>query len=151
MKWPRLSETLDAVRDAWTCGACGRNERMSTEIVGVNIWREHDDDDEPLDVFIALCNSCADRIVEPHPRLYAAMDRHAPMPGAMPCCDDCKHRKGLHCAHPARATNGGPGTLRITFPEPMRCFVDGRRNGKRFGEVRTMYRGPCNCNGKEQA
>lgn len=146
--WPRLSDQRSA--DRHTCAECGKCDRLSTEVLNVSIWQEHDDADLPTHWYVALCEPCAKRIIKTHPRLYTPMDKNGPMPGAMPTCDNCRWRDGTSCAHPGMMFNGGPGVaLRMT--EPTVCFIDVRdKAGKRFGRRILQYNGPVSCDGRQE-
>jgi hypothetical protein len=146
--WPRLSQTLPH-RHPLTCQACGASFIDGGERLG--FWQEHDDQDQPERIFVPLCQKCADRIIEPHPRLYEKIDRNAPMPGGMPICIDCRFRDGLRCTHADLVTNGGDG-LRLTQVQPSVMFLDyrdkaARRRGKR---IVSYYRPVSACAGRIQ-
>ena len=141
---PKLSEDLLAsTGDRGHCGNCGREGETV-------LWREHDERDRPTETLVALCEACSDEIVEPHPRLYARVDRNQPIPGAMPICVACAHRAGLVCRSPLLKANGGPG-LPVRFPQPTVGFVDYRdpKTGRRRGERMVSYRaGGQECDGR---
>lgn len=144
--WPRLSTTLPHLHDPRYCGNCGTGEK-------VTLWIEHDDNDQPELKFVALCLDCADKIIEPHPRLYAGMQQNAPFPGAMAICLDCTKRTGLRCASPLAKFNGGAG-INISAPRPVTAFMDGTRKGpdgrrRRTGWVERFYpSAPTACTGR---
>jgi hypothetical protein len=101
--WPRLSVDLPHPRDYATCQACGRADDL------LQTWQECDADDQPEAIFVRLCQACARTIVDPHERLYIQLRPGAPAPGAMPCCEGCKHLDGLTCKSPLLLANGGTG------------------------------------------
>ena len=135
--WPKLSEDLPFARHPNVCQSCGQK--------GFNRWREHDDQDDPTDTIVILCDVC-DRIIKPHKRLYSKLQNSEPVPGAMEICLDCIHCKGLICRSPMRLANGGSG-LPIRFPKPMvMCvdFTDGSGHCVRFYPPGTIT-----CDGRE--
>lgn len=140
-KWPRLSRMVHR-REMTTCQSCGHACHVGSD---ADVWREHDDQDRPEEIFIVLCRRCADRIIEPHPRLYARQGRYDPMPGAMPVCQVCRHCVSLTCLSPLLLSKGGPG-LKIGGEPPTTAFVCKR--GGRGGAV-TIYSSPRTCEGKE--
>lgn len=103
--WPKLSETFPE-QEPDLCNAC-RAQPIAGE--GLTYWQECDDNDLPTLVFVVLCQACADQIIEPHPRLYRQKQANDIMPGAMPICGECIHRKGLGCQCPLAKANGGDG------------------------------------------
>jgi len=145
--WPRLSETLPHLNDPRFCGNCGTGEK-------VTIWIEHDEKDQPELKFVSLCIACADKIIEPHPRLYAGMGQNTPFPGVMDICLLCKHRSGLRCTSPLAKFNGGAG-INIAASKPITAFVDGTRTGpdgrrRRTGWIERIYpTAPTNCTGRQ--
>lgn len=144
--WPRLSETLPHAAHPKLCGNCGVHD--DTKLV--HVWIEHDVNDRPERRFVALCDACSDKIIEPHPRLYARMDENAPLPGVMDLCVDCKHRSGLNCSSPLAKFNGGDG-ISITADKPMVYHMDGRdKKGRRWSRWGQSYSNPPKaCTGKE--
>jgi len=102
---PRLSATLSPLRWPRACQRCAATE-------GLTFWQEHDDQDRRELVFVILCQRCADRLIESHPRLYRELGRNEPAPGVMVICEACRHRVGV-CQSPRAAANGGPG---LHFP-----------------------------------
>lgn len=144
--WPRLSETLSPAVSLVTCQNCGIEWPDTIER-----WREHDVHDRPERIIILLCTTCSSKIIEPHPRLYAKLDRWEPMPGSMlELCGNCRYRSGTRCTHPDLTVNGGPG-LQVTFPQPIRALVDGTRNGRRTGWMQVIWEGPPTaCAGKPE-
>jgi hypothetical protein len=145
--WPRLSDTLPHLNDPRFCGACGTGEK-------VTIWIEHDEHDKPELKFVSLCLACADKIIEPHPRLYAGMGQHTPFPGVMEICHDCTMRVGLRCTSPLAKFNGGKG-INISASKPFTAFMDGTRTGsdgrrRKTGWIERMYPDPpTNCSGRQ--
>lgn len=110
--WPKLSETLPNKSRL----ACNRCSSVKNDLT---FWIECDDNDQRQPVFIALCGTCADEIIEPHPRLYVQLLSGECMPGAMNVCDDCSFRDGLHCKSPAAKFNGGEGLAFVPPPQPI--------------------------------
>ena len=148
--WPRLSIDLKHARHLAVCQACGVVHNPHGR--ALHRWLEHDTDDQPEPVCVVLCDPCATRLIDPHPRLYRRMQHHEPLPGAMPICADCRHRADLACRNPDAAINGGPG-LSYTLPPPIRAFVDRTdANVRRRGGCEAVYVGPVSgCAGKEAA
>lgn len=142
-QWPKLSEDLKRDRSPIHCQACG--VVASHSLVR---WQEHDGADEPSPVAVVLCESCSDRLIEAHPRLYRRLGRNEPFPGTMRICWECPHRDGVRCRSPLLRSNGGPG---IRFPKAdATIHVDGIRNGRRFGEWYKRWSAePVHCEGKE--
>ena len=139
MTWPRLTDDLVGPRSPDRCQGCGAYARLTR-------WQEHDDADKPEPRVVVLCERCSGRLIEPHPRLYAALDPDAPVPGAMPLCLDCRFRAGVRCLHPDLKANGGPG-LEI-LPLPLRVLVC--RSPRRLSGWETIYPGPpLACQGRE--
>lgn len=105
---PGLSATLTGPIDPRRCRCCG-----SPHVAAVPLtrWVECD----PWDCVparpsvVVLCKRCADRLIEPHPRLYKQLDTLDPFPGCMSVCVHCVHRAGTSCRAPAAKINGGPG------------------------------------------
>jgi hypothetical protein len=128
----KLSETLTHPREPGRCQACGGPSTI--------VWTEHDDDDKPTLTHVLLCGRCSDQLIEVHPRLYAAADRHAPIPGVLAICFDCDHRVGLVC--------GGAATLATPVPAMCRVCMRGR-HGRRSGKwVKLWPHEPRSCGGK---
>jgi len=143
--WPRLSESLPRKPDPCSCQNCGES------VEDVHIWMEHDEADKPERRFVCLCDRCAGRLIDPHPRLYARVPDNAPIPGAMPLCVRCIHRSGLNCSNRLAAFNGGPG-LSITCAKPTTFHIDGRdkKTCRRFGRWENLYSSPPTaCTGRE--
>jgi hypothetical protein len=146
---PRLSADLAGPRHPERCQSCGAARDLFGEPVPLERWREHNEEDRPLRVLVILCGPCARRLIDPHPRLYAPVDRWAPWPGAMPLCSDCTHREGLQCQHPDLKTNGGPG-LELRFPQPSRVHF--LMYPRRLSGWHTQYHGPVEfCAGRTPA
>ena len=125
------------------CQQCRRS-------VGLTYWVECDDADEPTPVFVVLCKGCADKIIEPHPRLYREQALDTPMPGVMPICADCLSRKGLRCLSPVAMFNGGPDPG-LLF-EPKGSMVHICRSPRRLSGWHYLMPGPVtSCNGKAPA
>lgn len=135
--WPRLTETLTGSTRPGACRSCGEC------VFGANLelWREHDENDQPEPRFLWLCSRCSKELIEPHVRLYGTVNENSPAPGAMLLCVDCVHGKTGLCANPAAKMNGGSG-LNITVAPYSVAFVDGVRNGKRCGWRETIFEGP---------
>jgi hypothetical protein len=144
--WPRLSETLPLC-EPMRCGQCGETEENCTS--DIRLWQEHDASDRPEPIWFWLCQTCSDRIIEPHPRLYECVSEHAPAPGAMRICSDCPHRHKTRCSCPAAKLNGGPGIL-VNAVQPLVMHIDGRDSkGRRFGNWHKSYAlPPSGCSGK---
>ncbi len=144
--WPRLSVDLPGRKDPRICQSC------CTSAGPITVWQEHDADDQPEAVYVALCAPCGDRLIEPHPRLYAALKRHQPVPGVMEFCLLCRHYGGMRCNSDQALSNGGPG-LQIQHPPAGMMFIDGARGpkgGRRTGWQETIYTGPpTDCSGYE--
>lgn len=111
--WPRLTETLTGPKSPDACQACGANR--SPGDLALTHWLECDDNDQKEPKLVVLCKPCADRLIEPHPRLYHQLSTHEPFPGGMELCLACKHRDGVRCTNPDAQINGGPG-LKIKAP-----------------------------------
>lgn len=111
LRMPRLSETLP-YREATRCNRCGRTLPGAHDL---QIWQEHDELDRPQAIFVVLCKPCADRVVEPHARLYRLVLGNEPCPGVMDQCSACTHRHELRCRCPDMLANGGPG---VAFAAP---------------------------------
>lgn len=155
--WPKLSETLDGPRHPRMCQGCGAEHDAvigsGAKALRITLlrWQECDENDQPTPVIVVLCRSCSDALVEAHPRLYRQVSKYQPLPGTMDLCAACRHRDGLRCAHPDLRANGGIG-LEIRFPQPEVAFVDGIKDGRRFGYRQTLYTGPpTSCAGREVA
>ena len=142
--WPRLSETLPHAQHPKMCGNCG----VGDETKLVHVWIEHDENDRPEMKFVTLCDPCADKIIEPHPRLYSPVGQNVPMPGIMDICLSCTRRVGMACTSPLAKFNGGPG-MNVNASKPITAFVDGTRNGRRVGWRMRIFSTPPNaCTGR---
>ena len=145
---PRLSETLTGPRSIDTCQCCGFIPLPAQE--PLTRWLEHGEDDapDPHPIVVVLCKPCSDKLIEPHPRLYRALQLHEPLLGAMPICQDCTHREATRCKCPAAKINGGEG-LQITFTTPPTRIHVCRSPRSQSGYT-VNYTGPVNqCSGKE--
>lgn len=162
--WPRLSETLPH-REPNRCASCGardeppivpadaddltRRRAYALHKWKLDIWREHDEADMPEHRYVVLCRDCSDKIIEPHPRLYARVGIHYPACGAMMICLDCKHRDGTRCTSPQLISNGGPGVT-IFGPKPSDVHFNRGRTG-RSGWEKVYTLPPDRCDGKDLA
>jgi hypothetical protein len=171
--WPRLSERLQPFRSRKVCQKCGaaagkvatqgefkasqQAERLGHRslkfgnVTTVYGWQEHDHNDVPEHIYLFLCTKCSDELIEPHVRLYRQIQQHAPSPGIMDLCVDCKWREGSRCKCPIAVFNGGPKPgMQIDYAEPPSiAFVDGTRKGKRWGGRIALYNTPPTaCSGK---
>lgn len=135
MSWPRLTTDLPHSRRPEVCQSCGRE---ATEL-----WEEHDDNDKPEQRFVALCRPCAAKLIEPHPRLYRAVESFEPIPGGMSCCAKCFWLYDMRCESMQLKRKGGPG-LHIRFQRPATVFVCVRGGG---GGPRNFYQEPPKCMG----
>lgn len=141
IKVPRLSETLDPLAWPRACQRCGSGDALT-------FWREHDDRDRPEMIFVVLCAACADKIIVPHPRLYARLDKNEPAPGVMQICGGCSLRAGSRCTSPLAIANGGDG---LRFPAADITFhVLVRGPGARSGWHRKWSHEPATCHGFER-
>lgn len=139
--WPRLSADLPKRAELHACRSCGGNSDLAR-------WLEHDGADEPEPIVVVLCKACADRLIEPHPRLYRKMTPFEPFPGVMSICGDCRLRDGQRCTNAQAKINGGPG-LAMTYPAPTRVHYYRRGKGAKSG-WETIWNGPVtSCAGKE--
>jgi hypothetical protein len=141
-QWPKLSETLAGRRSLVYCQSCGAAGSA------LRAWQEHDEADQPTPVAVMLCPACAERLIEPHPRLYRQLAAGEPFPGAMPCCHGCRHAVAMACRSPMLKANGGSG-LPLKFPTPTQAIACGR--GGKNGGCRhlTIWQGPVTCDGRE--
>ena len=143
-EWPRLSMAVwpqdmakgGPGRQIGVCMKCGRE---GDDVVA---WQECDDADRPEPIAIMLCRRCGDEIIDPHPRLYRVVPRFMPFPGIMACCRGCSHQGHLRCR--VAKCHGGPG-VHLHYPEPTHAFVDGSRNGRRWGGQMLVYHEPPTC------
>lgn len=117
---PRLSEILHGFKSRKKCQHCGTTKGP------VYGWIEHDHNDRPEPNYIFLCEPCAGKLIEPHPRLYRQFNQFEPLPGVMDICGPCGWRINSRCTCPRAVFNGGaePG-LKIDIPAPASAFVDG--------------------------
>jgi hypothetical protein len=142
---PRLSSDLAGFIGPKECQGCGAGANLTR-------WRECDDQDIPENIIVVLCKPCAMLLIEQHPRLYLALDQWEPWPGSMTVCDDCTHRQGTRCAHPAAKANGGAGVI-LTMPRPsqVHLYFGGGKQSHKNG-CRTLFQGPVSaCKQKEVA
>lgn len=143
IQWPRLTEQL-CFLTRW--GSCQRCRRPFKPLSNAQIWREHDDADQPEPRAVVLCRKCAEVIIEKHPRLYSQERNGVPLPGVMALCDGCDSWKDYGCTHPDLKLNGGEG-LKITFPQPTQAHVNRGRGKSGF---MTWWNGPpTKCAGQE--
>lgn len=143
--WPKLSETLPGQMPG-RCQQCDAGPQAEAE--PLTYWQECDDDDRGTRVFIVLCQPCADRIIEPHPRLYRQQSDVMPMPGAMPVCLDCRYRERMDCVSPTAKFNGGPG---LKY-EPEGNYIHLCRSPRSKSGWKYWAPGPVEtCSGKEPA
>lgn len=162
--WPRLSETLPH-REPGRCASCGLQDespvvpadadeitrRRAFALHGwkLDIWQEHDWQDKPEARYVVLCRDCSDKIIDPHPRLYARVGIHYPACGAMALCVDCKHRDGTRCTSPNLIANGGPGVA-IFGPKPSTVHFY-RKPPAASGWEKVYTLPPDRCDAKEVA
>lgn len=148
---PRLSELPG---NLWvdTCAECGAKRAQNAHITNhkrsimVSRWQEHDHYDKKEARVVALCKTCSDRLIAPHPRLYRQLGITQFVPGSAPICERCKHQYHLSCFSPRARFNGGPGL--VFTPEPCVVHVCAGRHSY-FCEVESE---PIkNCSGKEIA
>lgn len=140
--WPRLTTTFRLLV-VW--GHCQRCHKLLKPPSDAQIWREHDDADEPEPRAVVLCRKCAELIIEKHPRLYSREQADAPIPGVMELCGGCVHWHAYSCTHPHLKLNGGEG-LMITFPEPFAAFVC--KGGGKGGLMKRWWGPPTKCAGQ---
>lgn len=124
--------TIKGPRHPNACAGCGQTYGDEEAEKQLTKWQEHDHNDEPEIKVVLLCKQCGDRLIEQHPRLYTALDRFLPFPGAMVICGPCKWRRDLNCACPLAKINGGPG-MKYQQPQPTSGFIDGVTKGRRWG------------------
>ena len=135
-RWPKLSEQLPGPVAPDRCQACQPSFLPPDAPPTLERWVECDDHDQPTDVVVMLCSSCAKRLIERHPRLYRPLWPNDPHPGAMAICVECTHRVGTRC--PLTRTNGGPG-IRVTIAAPTVAHFN---YGGGRGEFRKIYATP---------
>jgi len=141
---PRLSVDLTGPKDPDECQACGGQYVLPGDCAyrgEFQRWQEHDDNDLPEPIIVVLCETCSDRLIEKHPRLYRQLQGFEPWPGSELICRGCVHRIGVSCRHPDLKANGGTG-LHLTMPPPSVAFMDGTRGGRRAGWRETIYLAP---------
>jgi hypothetical protein len=145
----RLTNITTGPKHPLYCQNCGRQKNMIPKAFPLTRWQEHDHRDQPENKIVVLCQSCSDKIIEPHPRLYTALAANAPWPGCMELCLDCKWRDGVSCSHPDAKANGGAGVM-LTIAKPHVAMVDGTRNGRRWGGPMRLWPTPASaCKQKE--
>lgn len=146
----RLTD-IPGVLHPQTCQKCGLHDPLhQIKIRGEQLarWQEHDHNDQPENKILVLCNLCAKRMIEAHPRLYRQLAPFEPWPGAMGICLDCANRDGITCTQ--SKASGGAGVL-IKVQPPATAMVDGTRNGKRTGwRQQIWFAPPSGCNKKQQ-
>ncbi len=150
--WPKLSEQLEGPRAPDRCQRCARlvSDDAPDGRSARQRWIEHDEHDRPTSVVVVLCQPCARFIIQPHPRLYARVPTHKPIPGVMSLCVGCRHQDALRCRHPDALANGGSGVA-ISVAPPTRAFLDGVRHGRRTGWVEEIWpSAPSVCAGREE-
>ena len=113
-------------------------------------WRECDDNDDrqPDSPVVVLCPSCSGKLIEKHPRLYHALQKYEPWPGASLICVTCVHRVDTHCTQ-SRAY-GGQGLL--MHAERIRALVRrSRGRGHAQCEAVMVYAGePTSCTHRKE-
>lgn len=145
--WPKLSETLDGPKHPDVCQSCGAVDRV------IQRWCECDEKDHETNVIVCLCPICADKLIEPHPRLYVDMPAGQPHAGSMQLCVKCRHRVGVSCPLSKHGETPYLGRgVQITFPKPGMVHIDGRdKKGKRFGRWQYVFPGPPTaCDAREE-
>jgi hypothetical protein len=163
---PGLSQTLRGPVARNVCQSCGHLEGEPLEIGDPSLfgkplhpddcrglvmqrWRECDEWDQPTSVIVVLCERCAKRLIDPHPRLYMPLWPSDPIPGMLPICDDCPHRQATRCVL-AKASGGG-GVFFHFDKEPTRAHLCGSGPGGRWGRTVAMYGKVTRCDQKEGA
>lgn len=146
---PPLSQTLPGPFHPLRCAGCRKLQPYHGEGTSWTRWVECDPMEQPTAVVLVFCKACQVTVMEPHPRLYRALEPHAPHPGAMRVCLTCTHRdgaQGLQCASPLQLSRGGAG-MRIRHPAGSPCHLN--FGGGRGAFIR-MYPGPpTGCSGYE--
>lgn len=146
--WPKLSETLTHPKAPNVCQSCGL-QTFDLDSPLLHRWEECDERDRKTGVIVVLCKRCAERIVEPHPRLYSCLATTEPFPGSNGICVDCPHRSGTRCSHPLAKANGGPGVM-LTVTKPIRAHV--QRSPRRLSGFVTLWpKPPSDCKQKHEA
>jgi hypothetical protein len=140
--WPRLTDSLNGQKAPNLCQSCGC--AVDPNVVGR--WLECDELDRPEYKVVVLCKQCADRLIEPHPRLYRELLPTEPFPGAMAVCVGCAHRSGVSCTSSLAQINGGPGLVY----EPQGQMVHLCRSPRSKSGWHYLAPGPVtNCSGFE--
>ena len=143
---PRLSETLSPIRRPFDCQRCGAIPPVGGE--PLTAWQEHNDADRPETIFVLLCRKCADKVIEPHPRLYRRLSRNEPAPGVMQICSGCIYQIEGRCTSDLLRSRGGPG---LKFPGPdttVHICRAGPKGRGRVGEWLKMWSAePTTCAG----
>lgn len=126
---PRLTESLPGPKHPNECQSCGGSNLpgFGNGILRLTVdrWQEHDHKDFAEQRIVVLCEKCARRLIEPHPRLYAKLPVNQPWPGAMAICVDCRLRDGIGCTSPRAKANGGDGVM-IKIEHPITGMIDSR-------------------------
>lgn len=138
----RLSD-LPGIRHPECCQKCGGK---ASDVGELKFWIEHDHRDNPECCGIVLCEPCAKRIIDPHPRLYSRLTKWAPWPGFMALCVACIHRNGVACECPSAKANGGEG-IKIKFVIGISGYIDGKDYS---GPFRTYSKPPSGCTGRQE-
>lgn len=142
---PRLSQDLPHCGELLRCWSCGG--RAGAEgVADLHRWQECDDQDRPEPIILVLCETCGDRIVEPHPRMYHPLRPYQPWPGAMSLCFDCIQRDGTRCrvAQAVRIEQEAPIVAHVRYSRRQ-------KNGTRGEWVRTWSKPATGCDRKETA
>lgn len=139
LQQPPLSVTLEGEIHPLHCRSCSGTHTKGNPLAR---WMEHDELDRVYDrpVVITLCKRCSDRLIEPHPRLYRALDTGESMPGSMSICVDCVQRQGMRCTSSKSQINGGEG-LRFTWDSPP-IHAHVCRSPRRLSGFMTIYSSP---------
>jgi hypothetical protein len=138
---PGLSATLTGPVHPNVCQSCAG----LASVRGMQYWRECNEWDQPTPVVVALCPECSRRLIDPHHRLYLAIDHNAPVPGIMALCGLCRHRDGTRCT--LAREHGGPGIV-VVAPKPAIAFVRIAGGG---GGCRRLYMHPPKaCSGRDE-
>lgn len=137
LPWRKLSEDAGHPKTPLACQCCGQD-------FDVELWIECDEADRETTVAITVCDCCARKHINPHPRLYRVLEHNRPFPGAMNVCIECPHRDGMRCASPLLKANGGPG-LPIRAAKPSPIFMCG---GKNSGLLMDYGLTPPTCDGR---
>jgi hypothetical protein len=147
--WPRLSKSLTGPRRHGLCQSCGVKSQDHRGLPSLTLWQECGDQDDATIDYLWLCHPCAERLIEPHPRLYQRHHVFHPAVGVQPFCETCIHCVNMRCTH--RDANLG------TLVQPgafSRAFVDGQgrgKSGRRVGWIATLFYEPAKgCRGREE-